>query len=877
MRNPLVLAALAAAFPCLPAQAPPFRNPDPPRAGIWANVLRDRLDLRVDDGVLRADGRVGQDDVHVEAKVTARSFEGNAKIAAKEVPCRGEFTGEELVLRLGDVEWRLAHEVALDPSLAELGDTEPDTEREWTVVVYMGGDNNLEDEAVSDLLEMQRGIPAKGCEVVVLLDRFADPTDGPDDWSDTKVLHVKPGGDGSFAVLGEPKERDTGNVTTFASFVTGALRRFPARHHAVVVWDHGGAWNGVVTDENPVGSAAKKTMLSLPDVRDGLRTALQESGLLGIDLLVFDACMMGQLEVALAVHDVADFMVGSEAIVPGTGLPYARVLPKFADTTDPRAIARAIVQEYGGFSDDEFDSRATLCAFDLAKMPRIAACLDDVGRQALAAAPQQWQAIARALFYAEGYEVRSERVADGSAASIDLLDLSSRLRGVPGITDEALDALQLAVAAAIVERYGGAERSLSKGLSIYGPYRRGQFRRGYERTPLGESTWRRLLGALHEQATRDTSELSVGDFRHLDAFGKPSLTAKPFGGDRLLFSASGDTIVEVQAHRWSRDEQGKQWLLLDQQLVVDPLWPARWATAVAADMIDLVMPQFRPGKNELFHELVGLRFVITDGTIKTLASIDMATPSTQEPVTAIARFTKKGGGAPRLVQVSFDRSEWNCASVRPIARPGEGATDRAAVPENGDTFEFAILTRDDAGKQEVAYAPALTWGPQRLALLAEPDEAGRYRLQAIARTIGGRTAEGVCEFDVADNEDLAGWPKSWTDFDPATLVGTWAQFKVTGPQQYQDLKTTCEVTATKAANIFRVHTRGGPAGDEFETNQFWSFEWRALPCMRVITHVADGQKFGWYGPARVDSKDGKRVLVMKAVNASGVVWEWRKQ
>lgn len=876
MRNPFVVLALAAVASCLPAQEPAFRNPDPPVAGIWANVLHDRLDVRLDGGALRGEGKFGSADVRVEAVLQDRSFAGNAKVGGADVACRGAFVGERMTLRLGDAEWHLAPEIALEPSLAEIGEAEVDADREWTIAIYMGGDNNLEDEAVSDLLEMQRGMPAKGVEVVVLLDRFADPTDGENDWSDTKVLRVRPGNDGSFGVIGEPKERDTGNVTTFASFVTGVLRRFPARHHAVVVWDHGGAWTGVVTDENPVGSTRKKSMLSLPDVRDGLRTAVQASGLLQLDLLVFDACMMGQLEVALAMHDLAAHMVGSEAIVPGTGLPYARVLPKFAVSKDSREIAKAIVHEYGTFSEGEFDSRATLCAFDLAKMPGIAARLDGVAKQALAAAPQQWQAIARALFYAECYEVRAERVADEAAASIDLMDLTSRLRGIPGITDETLDVLQLAIASSVVARYGGAERSLSKGLSIYGPHRAKQFRPGYDRSPLGASTWRRLLAAVHERAARDTSDLTIGAFRHLDAFGKSSTTAMPFGGDRVLFDATGDTIVEVQAGTWRRDDDGK-WLLLDQQLVVDPLWPARWATAAAADMIDLVMPQFRPGKNELFHELVGLRFVVTDGTIQTLATIDMATASTQAPVTALARYTKAGATEPRLVEVAFDRAEWNCVSVRPIARPGEGAIERAVVPGNGDRFEFAIVTQDDAGKREIAYAPALTWGAAELALLVEPDHPGHFKMQAIARTIGGRSADAAFEFDVADNPDLAQWNASWKDFDPATLVGTWSQFKVTGPQQYQDLKMTCEVTATNVPTIFRVHARGGPTGDEYETDQFWSFEWRSLPCLRVITQVADGQKFGWYGPARVDAKDGHPVLMMKAVNASGVVWEWRKQ
>lgn len=877
MRTTLLAAALAAGLSPVSAQDAPFRMPDPPRAGTWANLLRDHVDVRIEGSKLRGEGRIGPDDVRVDAELRDRAFVGKAKLAGKDVPCRGEFTGERLVLRLGDEEWRLSREIGLDPALAELGDVEPSDEREWTVAIYMGGDNNLEDEAVNDLLEMQRGVAAKGCEVVVLLDRFADPTDGPSDWSDTKVLRVKPGSDGSFAVLGVPTERDTGNVTTFASFVTGVLRRFPARHHAIVVWNHGGAWTGIVTDENPVGSGVQKTMLSLSDVRDGLRTALQAAGLSKLDLIVFDACMMGQLEVALAMHDLADGMVGSEAIVPGTGLPYERVLPRFAETTDPREIGKAIVRAYGEFSDGEFDSGATLCALDLAKMPIVAACLDTVARQALAAAGEQWHAIARALFYAECYEVRAERVADGAAASIDLMDLSSRLRGVPGIGDDALDALQLAVASAILDRYRGTERSLSHGLSIYGPHRAGQFRGNYERSPLGASAWRRLLADLHGRAARDAGELTIGDFRQLDALGKPSTTARPFGGDRLLFTATGDTIVEVQAHTWRRDEGGKQWLMLHQQLVVDPLWPARWATAAAADMIDLVMPQFRPGKNELFHELAGLTFAVTDGALQTLASIDMATPSMQAPLTAVARWTRKAGGAPVLVEVAFDRAEWNCLSVRPIARPTDGAIERGGVPAAGDTFEFWIMTRDDAGKVAGFFAPALTWGDARLALIVEADAAGRYRMQTIARTLGGRTAEGAHEFDVADNPDLAQWPSSWKDFDPASLVGTWDQFKVIGPQQYQDLKTTAEVTTTDFGNVFRVASRGGPTGTEYETHQFWSFEWRSLPCMRVITLISDGQKFGWYGPARLDTKNGKRVLAMKAVNASGVVWEWRQR
>lgn len=862
-----------------PTQSPPppaYAFPAPSLNGAFGNLLRDRLQFTSDLTSVRATGRLGERDVRLEASRDGDAFRGKAVYGKDDVACSGALAGETLVLRLGDSEWRLQPEVDLIDGLLELGDPEPDPVRQWTVAIYLGGDNDLENSALLDLLEMQKGMPAKGCEVVVLIDRFADEGESAEQWSDTRVLRVQPGDDGLFTALGKPSERDTGDPRTLASFVAGVFRKFPAQHHAVVLWDHGGGWSGMVIDESAPGRQGR-TMLSMGDVRSGLQTALAASGVLKLDLLAFDACMMAQLEIALAVHDLADFMVASEAIVPTSGFPYTQVLPMFDGTKTPREIAKAIVDEYGSFSEDAFKSGATLTAFDLAKAPGVAGKLDVLAGEAIAACDQQWPALARGLFFAECYEVRTDRMADNAVGSLDLLDLTERWRGIPGIASDTLDALQLNVAALVLARYTGAERTLSHGVAIYGPHRSGQFLRDYERTPLGQgSRWRTLLQRVHEQVGRDQSPITIGAFRHLDALGKPSKEARPFNGDRLLFDVTGDSIVEVQVHDWQKDGDSR-WLLLRKQLVVDPLWPARWATAPAADMIDLMMPQFQSGKNELFHELSGLLFAITDGTVQTYGTLDMTTASAQAPITAVARFTEKSTGAQTVVQVAFDRAEWKVVSLRPIGRSSLGAVARSLEPVVGDTFEFWFDTRDDKGEEAGFFTPPLTWGAQGLALIQEPDEPGRYRAEMVARTINGRNATGSHEYDLAANPDLEPWPKSWQDFDPSKLVGTWSQWRLTGPQQYVDLKLTHEVSATTASNLFTVQMRGGPTGDEIESKNFWFFEWRGLPSLRIVTRIADGQKFGWYGPVRVDKKSGKLVMMMKAINVSGVVWEWRQQ
>lgn len=871
--------ALALVLPISARAQSPFPVPTPPLHGTFANHLRDQLAFTANGDQTHATGALSQRNAELRLTTTSTGFTGTGTFGgATDLPVTGTFTGDALQLQLGTATFHLRPEAPLDAALVDLGPPEPDPARNWTIAVYLAGDNDLENAAVADLLEMQQGLPKSGCEVVVLLDRFADEGEPATEWSDTRILRVAHGEAGTFDTLGVPRELDTSDPSTLASFVTGVFRRFPSKHHAVVVWDHGGGYTGIGVDENAPSRSSNKRMLSLADVRLGLATALQNAGLMRLDLVAFDACLMAQLDVALAMRDLADAMVASEAEVPGTGYPYAKLLAVFADDVDGKTAAKTIVESYGSFSEDAFDSGSTLSAFDLSQAEPVALAFERIAQQALAASATQWRAIARALFFAECYQPRNQRIEDHAAASLDLIDFTERLRGTDGIAAADLDALTARVKAMVLARYSGAERTLSHGVSIYGPHRSGQFRETYLATPMGNgSSWPTLLRSVHALADADQSELAVADFRQLDADEKPNTVAQPFGGQRLLFTATGNSIVEVQVRDWQHDAEEDRWLMLRASLVKDPMWPARWARAAGADTIDLVMPQFTEGKNELFHELSGLTFAITDGVNQCYGSLDMTTPTMQAPITAVARCTPLATGQALLVEVAFDHAEWNAVAFKPLLAFEEGTLPRTLEPQVGDTFEFFLVTKDKDGKDGGFFTPALTWGKQGLVLVAEPDEPGRYRAEMVARTLQGRTASASHDYDVEQNPSLASWQTSWNEFDPTQLVGTFTQWKVVGPGQYLDLKTTCEVSATSAPNLFTVLARGGPSGDEFETRQFWNFEWRSLPSLKVVTFVQDGQKFGWSGPVRVERRAGKLVLAMKAVNASGVVWEWRQQ
>ena len=122
--------------------------------------------------------------------------------------------------------------------------------KEWTFMIYMDADNNLEHAGILDLNEMEKVGSSDSVNIVVQMDRI-DGTGYPWDdtsngnWKKTKRFFVIPDSDpdviNSFEVedLGE---MNMGKPATLDSFITWAKREFPARKYCLVLWDHGSGW-----------------------------------------------------------------------------------------------------------------------------------------------------------------------------------------------------------------------------------------------------------------------------------------------------------------------------------------------------------------------------------------------------------------------------------------------------------------------------------------------------------------------------------------------------------------------------------------------------------------------------------------------------------
>ncbi|MBL9078398.1 MAG: hypothetical protein JNL08_12885 [Planctomycetes bacterium] len=866
----------------LPAQADPgarpgYRYRDEGFAGEFADSLN-RLVLEVD-----GDRVVGRCDRGADWELTGTVhdgvLDGTARCLIAEKPMSARFVGDQLLLRIDDIETPFLRVVPVDAALADLGPPVLDEARRWTLAVYLGGDNDLENAAIDDLNEMLAAMPQQGVEVVVLLDRLEHQQKGDGIWSDTRVFRLDPAGGGAMEVLALPGERDTGDARTLASFLCGAFAKYPAPHRAVVIWDHGGGWTGVVSDHDAPGTPNGRDMLNLMDVRLALRTArLRVQQKARVDLLVFDACLMAHLENAVELMESADWLVASQAIVPGSGMPYDRVLPLFA-ATDAAVIARGMVEAFGGSYAEVHDSTVTFSAVDLARVPRIAEQLDRFAEALLPGIDDNWPQVGRAMFYGESYQPRTKRRTDKWGASLDLVDVVRRLcAGVTPLPDaakQAADELERAVAAAVVARTAGEQRVLSHGLSVFAPYRYMERLGRYGSLALAAGNrWTALLTKLHILALGEASTIAVDDVQLHCEEKDGRRVVRPWNGNVVTFAVTGRGIVEVE--QWDSVRDGDGWVVLRKNLVRDPGWLRRLDQAVA-DEADRVMPQFAEGRNELGSELVGMQFLIDNrGDTLRRATLDLLAPSTQSALVAQARMTMPDQ-PPQDVEVHFDRAWWRVNGVYPLHCDEEDFEQRRIAPEAATEFRFVLQTIADDGTQDQVLGEPIAWR-EGLWLVLDQDQPGRYRATLRARTLDGREQDASIDYDLEANPDLDRWTASWQTFDPARLVGRWPQSLAVGPDQWQESEVQARFVGSNpmGPGVFDVECEIGPAGKDGVSHQTWVFEQRGVPNLRVVTEIADGRTFCWYGPAAWGITDERPFVVMKAINVPGVIWRWQQ-
>lgn len=247
----------------------------------------------------------------------------------------------------------------------------PLTSAQWTFMVYLDGDNNLEGAGIDDFLEMATVGSSADVKIVVLFDRIPGEDNSYGNWTETRrgIINI---GDIPDKSWGESMgELNMGDPQTLIDFVTWAMQNYPASKYAIVFWNHGGGWREEMAAKSPLLKAvcwddsSGGDCLYMKEVRNALETIemnAQEPNLVG-----FDACLMGMVEVAYEIREHASVMVGSEATEPWDGWPYDTLLWDLVaePSMSPAELSSVIVSRYyESYGNDETQSAIDLTQID---------------------------------------------------------------------------------------------------------------------------------------------------------------------------------------------------------------------------------------------------------------------------------------------------------------------------------------------------------------------------------------------------------------------------------------------------------------------------------------------------------------------------------
>lgn len=236
---------------------------------------------------------------------------------------------------------------------AALVATSPDASAvnaKWTVMVYISGDNNLEEYVVKDL-ELELGAVGSNTDVqiVALADRGPKYDTSRGDWKSTKLYHVTQGmtADAATAVA-DWGERNMGDKQTLIDFVSWSKANYPADKYALYFWGHGWSWHpGWVMEDD--------TNADTLDY-DETKAAIPSLGFM--DVVGYDGCNMASIEIMDLWHGHATALTGSQEYVGWDGLEYDVFLQQLKANPTMSADQLAINSSASTVSDKTWSALA---------------------------------------------------------------------------------------------------------------------------------------------------------------------------------------------------------------------------------------------------------------------------------------------------------------------------------------------------------------------------------------------------------------------------------------------------------------------------------------------------------------------------------------
>lgn len=209
---------------------------------------------------------------------------------------------------------------------------------EWTILIYMAADNGLHNYAIQDIEEMELSQFGDEANIIVQMDGDQN-SDLPNTYRYRIKYHPEDGIQST--IISDLGETNSGSYLTLKSFVEWGFDRYKSDKDALVIWSHGNGWVKNLNGKGIAPDNDSESFISMSEHE--MQSALENTPL---DLLIYDACNMQSIENLTELKGVADYIIGSEATVPSTGLPYSQVFDYWESAVNIDSLVANIPKIY---------------------------------------------------------------------------------------------------------------------------------------------------------------------------------------------------------------------------------------------------------------------------------------------------------------------------------------------------------------------------------------------------------------------------------------------------------------------------------------------------------------------------------------------------
>ncbi len=381
----------------------------------------------------------------------------------------------------------------------------------WTFIVYMASDNDLFYFTKRNLDDMKKAGSNNNLNIVVQM----DPTgiEGR-----TKRLYVTKDKiyQTNYSQPSSFEKQDVGNPQTLIDCCEWAIKNYPADNYALILWNHGSGILDSVGGKLSNATALFRfnpatAMLELDRSISFLHFAQAREDKRGVcfsdtygtfltnqkleyalsriinmlpkkklDLVGFDACLMGMVEIANLLKPYVSVMVGSQEVELGTGWPYDTVLK-------PLTQQALSAQEFGvhitkAFSDlyKPITPDYTFSCIDLTKINTLEKAIDAFSSDILEALTyQEYDSVYRVLktarakntctHFSEPSYIDLDHFLKNVGESIPRMTINYAKQGIKENLKSSINAVRTAIQSCVLSSINGKNVVNAKGLSIYFP------------------------------------------------------------------------------------------------------------------------------------------------------------------------------------------------------------------------------------------------------------------------------------------------------------------------------------------------------------------------------------------------------------------------